>query len=50
MAPLTPSASNHEGLVGIFRDLPPEISVVPASHLRIVDLLEVGVGGGGLGI
>jgi hypothetical protein len=42
--------ADHEGFVGVFRDLPPEIPVVPESHLRIVDLLEVRVGRGGLGI
>src|SRR5713101_2757607 len=42
--------SDHEGFVGVFRDLPPEIPVIAESHLRIVDLLEVGVGRGGLGI
>src|SRR4030081_859371 len=44
------ACADHEGFVGIFRDLPPEISVIPESHLRIIDLLEVGVGRGGLDI
>src|SRR5258705_12042794 len=42
--------ADHEGLEGIFRDLPPEISVVAEFRLRVQDLLEVRIDRGGLGV
>src|SRR5712675_786269 len=35
--------ADHEAFIGELGDLPPEILVVSKLHLRIVDLLEIGV-------
>src|SRR5580765_5113518 len=42
--------ADHEGVVGVLGDLPPEIFVIAERHDRVPDLLEVGILGRGLGI
>src|ERR1700748_1114609 len=36
---------DHEAVVGVLGDLPPQIFLVLEGHQAVVDLLEVGIGG-----
>src|ERR1700722_18998538 len=41
---------DHEAVVGILGDLPPQIFLVLEGHQAVVHLLEIGIAGGGLGV
>src|SRR5437764_12948590 len=41
---------DHEGLIGVFRDLPPQVAVIAELRLRLQDLLEIRVGRRCLGV
>src|SRR5262249_38712866 len=44
------SCTDHEGIIGVFGDLPPEIFVVTECNDRIPDLLIVRIGGRGFSV